>query len=383
MTYTKKKTLTGVLLALLFLAPALSSAGIVDVSQDYSLRKGDVVKDDLYAIGNNTTVSGSILGDLLAIGTSVFVGGGNSVSDDALIVGVDVNVVSTIKQDLRIVGWSTFFSGTVGKDMAVVSNNVRLLPASTVMGDFLSASGRVVLDGEVKRNVKIVAGEVELNDKVGGNVDITADHVVLGPNALITGNLVYSSSNPATVQEGAKVLGETQYKKIETSSRAQKILPTLWGTWMLINLIVLLLSALILHGVLRDVSVRFVTTAIKHFGWSFVRGFLLFVAAPVAILLSFLTFVGIPFGILGIALYVVFLIIATVYAPIMIGSIIYRLTVKQEAITVNWKTILLGVAVVAAASYVPYLGTVLKFVFILVSLGSVYQVLFDKFREVR
>lgn len=378
-----KKITVVLVLALLFLTPVFSYAGVVNFDQNYSLRKGDTIKDDLYALGNDTTVAGNILGDLFAIGSNVFVGGGNFVSDDALIVGANVSVVSTIKQDLRIVGWSVFFSGSVGKDMAVVANQVRLLPESVVGQDFIAASGRVVLDGEVKRNVKIVAGEVELNDKIGGNVDITADRVTLGPNALITGNLVYSSSNGATINEGAKVLGETQYKKIETSSRAQKILPTLWGTWILINFIVLLLSALILHGILKDVSVRFVATSIKHFGWSFVRGFLLLVATPVAILLSFLTFVGIPFGILGIALYIVFLIIAVVYAPILIGSITYRLFVKDEAVTVNWKTILLGVAIVALASYVPYLGSLLRFVFILVALGSVYQVLFDKFREVR
>jgi len=379
----KKSLLIVFVIAVLLLTPIFSRAGVVNVSQDYSLRKGEVVKEDLYAIGNNTTVAGSILGDLFAIGSSVFVGGGNSISDDALIVGATVNIVSTVKQDLRLVGWSTFFSGSVGKDMAVVANQVRVLPESVIGEDFLAVAGRVVLDGAVKRNVKIVAGEVEINDKIGGNVDITADSVVLGPNALITGNFVYSSSNPAKLSQGAIVLGETQYKKIETSTRAQKILPTLWGTWMLINLIVLLLLALILHGILRDVSVRFVTTSIKHFGWSFVRGFLLLVATPAAIILSFLTFVGIPFGILGTALYIVFLIIAVVYAPIMIGSIVYRLTVKDEAVTVNWKTILLGVAIVAAASYMPYLGSVLKFVFILVALGSVYQVLFDKFREVR
>ena len=377
-----KKLYSLLLLCALFL-PLVSQAGIVGFQPDNTVRKGDVIEEDLYAIGENTTVAGDILGDLFAIGTSVLVGGGNIVENDALIAGFNVSLISTIKQDARIIGWTTLFSGKTGKDMAVIANQIRILPESVIGQDFIAGAGRVVLDGKVTRNVKIIAGEVELNDVVGGNVEITADKVIVGPKAVITGNFSYSSSQPATIDSSARVLGTTEFKSIDTRSRAQKILPTLWSTWMLINIIVLLLSALILHGVLREISNKFVLTSIKHFGWSLVRGFIILVAAPAAILLSFLTFVGIPFGILGITLYLSLCMVAVVYSPIIIGSIVMRLVSNAEGVQVNWKTIVLGVACVAVVSYVPYVGGLVKFVFVLVSLGSIYQVMFDKFQEVR
>ena len=376
-----KKTLF--LLAFLgILLPISVFAGETHFSGEYSLQKNEEVRDDLYVAGKNTSVAGNVFGDLTAAGMSVYVGE-NIVSEDAFVMGATVNAVGEVKKDLRIVGGKTFFGGTTGKDLAVIAQDIQTFPKSVVGGSFLAAAGRVTLNGEVKGDVKIAAGEVFINDKVGGNATISANRIVLGPYAVITGKLNYASAQKVEMAEGAKVLGETTFKQIEGQPRAEKFLPTLWGTWVLIHFVVLLLSALILHGVFRSISNKFVSTTISHFGWSFVRGFVFAVAVPIAITLVFVTFVGIPFGILGIALYSIFLIIASIYSPIVLGSLVYRLTKMDTKFLVNWKTILLGCALTILLGYIPYFGTLSKLVLLLVSLGGIYQVLFDKFVEVR
>jgi hypothetical protein len=55
----------------------------------------------------------------------------------------------------------------------------------------------------------------------------------------------------------------------------------------------------------------------------------------------------------------------------------------EDKIVINWKTILVGAILTVGLSYVPYLGAIAKLVLVLASLGGIYQVLFDKFVEVR
>lgn len=376
-----KKILLLFLLAAL-ITPATIFAGTVRFGGDHSLRKGEEVKDDFYIAGNNTTVAGNIIGDLLAAGLNVFVGG-NTVTEDAVVIGANINVISDIKGDLRILGGKVYFGGSVGEDLSVVSQEIQTLPQSIIEGNLLAGTGRVVLNGEIRGDVQITAGEVFLNDKIGGDASITANRVVLGPNAVITGSLNYASKRIAEISDGAKIIGATTYRAIDTRPSLEKFLPTLWGTWVLIRFVMLFLGGLILHGVFRTISQRFVSTTVHHFMWSILRGFVFVVAVPIAILLVFLTFVGIPFGLLGIALYTVFIILALIYGSIVSGSVLYRLVKMEEGIVVNWKTILVGAIFTTTLTLVPYAGPLVTYGLMLAALGGIYQVLFDKFVEVR
>jgi len=362
--------------------PLFSYAGVFHFGEEYSLQKGDTIKDDLYAAGKNTTIAGDITGDLLATGLNVFLGA-NSVGEDALAIGATVNVLSNIKEDLRIAANKTIFAGTVGGDFVTASKEIQTLPQSVVEGNFLAFAGRAVLNGEIKGDVRISGGEIFLNDKIGGDVNITAERIVMGPAAIIEGDFNYASGAQAEMSEGAKVLGQTTYKAIDTRPRAEKFLPTLWGTWLLIQFAVLFIGALIIHGLFRRISIKFVSTAIHQFGQGLLKGFLFAIAVPIAIAIVFITLVGIPFGIMGIAFYAIFLILASIYGPIILGSAIYRLTNTDTEVFVSWKTILLGVALSIVLSFIPYVGFLIKYALVLVALGSIYQVLFDKFVEVR
>jgi cytoskeletal protein CcmA (bactofilin family) len=369
-------------LILAILLPVTLFAGTVHFDRDYSLRKGEEVVNDLYVAGNSTTIAGNVLGDLLATGLNVFVGG-NTISNDALIIGGTVNVVSDIGEDLRLVAGKALFSGTVGEDLAVAAQEIQTISQSKVSGSFIAAAGRVVLGGEVVGDVKIAAGEVIINDVIGGNVSITADKVVIGPEARISGNLNYASGHVAEISDGAEIRGETVYKAINTRPGKEKFLPTLWGTWVLIQFVVLMIAALVLHGVFRNISHRFVATSINSFWRSLLYGFLFAVAVPIALVLAFATFVGIPFGILGVAIYSIFLIIASIYGPIVLGALIYKITKRQKEITVSYKTVVIGVVATIVLNFIPYIGDIIKYAFIVVALGAIYRVLFDKFVEVR
>lgn len=379
----KKTILTVLVLGSLFTAliPAFAET-VFQSGENYSFRKGDSTTGDLYAVGGNTTIAGNVLGDLVSIGFNVFLGG-NVISEDAFIIADSANIISNVEKTLRVIARKVLVSGSIGKDAAFVGWRVDILPQSIIEGDLLATGGNIDLLGRVNGNVKIAAGSVYINETVGGDVSITADSVSLGPNALIEGDLSYSASEELTMADGAKIYGTNTFSQINTKTKAERILPTVWGTLVIIKFIVLLISALVAHGILRKISERFVVVSINEFGWSILRGFVLLVAVPVAVFIGTLTFVAIPFSLFALALYCIGIILALVYAPIVIGSIAYRLAHRHEQIKVTWKTIVLGIVISIILGYIPYVGTVIWYLMVVLALGGIYQVLFDKFSEVR
>lgn len=378
----KKTLIVIVVLLIIGITPLLASAGSLKYGENYSLRKGESVEGDLYAVGANTTIAGNVLGDLVATGASVFVGG-NEISDDVLIIADSAHIISSVKKDLRAIARKIYIGNSVGEDVAVAGGSVEILPQASIAGDLLLVAGKASIFGEVQGNLKAVVGEIFIDDVIHGDVSLVADKVVLGPNAVISGSFSYSASKLAEIQGGANIVGEVTFHEINSRARAEKLIPTFLGTWFVIKFIVILLSALIAHGILRNISHRFVVVSLNHKIWSLLKGFLVFVAVPVAAFIGMLTFIAIPFSLFALALYGIGVLLAFVYAPIVLGSYIHKLYKKPDDISVSWKTIVLGSVVLTLLGLVPFVGSIISYAVLLIALGGIYQVLFDKFVEVR
>ena len=371
-----------ILLTILLLLTMPVQAANFQFGQDYTLLKDATSTGDLYAFGGNTTIAGSVFGDLISAGYNVFLGG-DVVLDDALVIGDSIHVLSGIKKSLRSLSREIFISSTIGKDAALASYSVTLLPKTVIEGDLLAVAGTLDFQGKILKDMHVAAGDVYINGEVNGDVKIFANSVIVGPHGVVRGDLTYSASDPVVVEAGGQILGESTFTQINTRTRAEQFMPTLWGTLVIVKFIIFLLSALLAHGILRNISKRFVVVSITEYGKSLLRGFLLVLAVPVAATIATLTFIAIPFSLFALVLFGIGILLALVYAPIIVGSWIYRMFHMEESIVVSWKTILVGVVTITLLDYIPYVGTPLWYILVLVSLGGLYQVLVDKFMEVR
>jgi cytoskeletal protein CcmA (bactofilin family) len=370
-----------IILAFVLAIPFSTQAATFGLNQEYSLRQGESVKSDLYAAGGTATLVGNVTGDVFMAGGNVFVG--STIGKSVNLIGGTVDVIATISDSLRIVSGKSLVRSSIGKDLIIASGNLQILSQTMVSGDVSLATGAAILDGEIKGDVRGVAGTLTINGIVRGDVNVTADKVAIGPNAEIDGELRYASSKEATIADGAVIKGEKTFTLVDTRSRAERLLPTLWGTWIFIKFLILLVSALILQGVFQSISNTLVHTAIVYPGWSIVRGFLVLVAVPFALLLVFLTFVGIPFFVLGTAAYTLFLVLAYLFSPIVLGAIIFKFTQKSHLPTVNWKSIVVGVSGFMILTPLNWFGTALQSALFLLTLGAIYHVLFERFLRAR
>ncbi len=365
----------------ILLVPAITHSATFGVGEGYSVLQGVVVPDDLYAAGGTVSIVGKVMADGLLAGANIFIG--NSILEDAFLIGGTVDVIGDIGKDLRVLSGRSTVQGSVGEDVTIVSGNATILPNAIISGDVLVAGGQVTFEGEVRGDIHGVMGSLVLNGVVDGDISITADSVTVGPNAVLKGEFSYASSRLAIVDSGSEILGQVNFTQVATRSRIERALPTLWGTWVFIKFFILLISALVIQGIFRAISGTFVRTALVHPWKSMLRGFLITVAVPFIILLVLLTFIGIPFMILGTSLYIAFLVLTYLFAPIVLGGYIYKVFQKTEHAPIHWKSISVGVCVVMLLGVLGWVGGILQAALFLITLGAIYHVLLERFVRAR
>lgn len=379
----KKLILLGVFaitLGTAFFVP-VASAATFGASDSYALRAGETLHDDLYVAGGSATLIGNIDGDLHAGALNVFMN--DDVSEDAYLVGGTTDILGSVGKTLHVVSGKTLFHGTVGADLVTASESLQILPGSTIAGNVYFAAGSATIEGTTTGSVQGVGGAVTLNGTVLGNVNITASTLTIGPNAHIAGTLNYASSKPASIAADSQILGATTYTQVDTRSGLEKLIPTLWGTWIIIKFVILLFSALVIQGVFRSITPIFVHTAVEAPLWSIVRGFLIVIGIPLAAVLVILTFVGIPFVVLGLSLYTAFLVLAYLFSPIIAGAYLYQFLNTPHEIKVHWKSIVVGVVAVMILAPLGLFGTIVQALLFLLSLGAIFHVLFARFVRAR
>jgi hypothetical protein len=103
-------------------------------------------------------------------------------------------------------------------------------------------------------------------------------------------------------------------------------------------------------------------------------GFVFLVVVPVGIVISLLTLVGIPTGIIGALLYVIFLYISGVYIRVWIGRKLLGFIKKSLKTSFFWP-FLVGTILLTLLTLIPFVGWFFRLFFLLLSLGAMWTVI--------
>ena len=87
--------------------------------------------------------------------------------------------------------------------------------------------------------------------------------------------------------------------------------------------------------------------------------------------------IGLPLGFLGLTIFVATILFASITAPIILGSLVYRRLAKHTYVEVSWKTILLGVVLYTLIGLIPFLGPLAKFALVLLAIGVMVKIKLD------
>jgi MFS family permease len=229
----------------------------------------------------------------------------------------------------------------------------------------------------------VYGGNVLLAGTFTGNVRVVAsDHVTLAEGTVIHGSFDYNAPQEADIPASAAVDGGTHYvgsaSFLPTAEEARTFAIAGLGIFFLVRLVAAILAAGLVAGLFPEYAHRITEEAFGHSIKRFIiitlLGFAVIIATPVLLLLLVISFVGIGIAALLGALYILLLMLAYLYAGVLVGSAFMRTLMKREDVT--WKGTVLGMTILGLIGLAPVFGTLVVFVLSSAALGAMVIVFY-------
>ncbi|PIT97486.1 hypothetical protein COT77_01195 [Candidatus Berkelbacteria bacterium CG10_big_fil_rev_8_21_14_0_10_41_12] len=347
-----------------------------------TVKKGEVVKN-LYIANQQVTIEANVQNDLYGAGQNIIING--DVSDDCFAAGTTVTVNGATGDSLKIAGSTLNLNGPVGSDLFAAGTTINFAKSANVVNDLLAAGTMITLDNKIGGNVKLAGSAIQINGTIGGDVYIAGvDKLTIGDNAVINGNLTYRSSQKAEISPNAKILGDTNYKPIDTDKQKQigqftRSIKALFTTLGLIKVVSIIILGLILISMFPKQTDNVVKLGYKQFGMNILYGIIIGILAPLGIFVLFVSVFGYMIALTALLAYLLLCIIAGVYEAIIVGSGIIKIFEKKDY-RCDWRTIIIGKIAVVLIVLIPIIGWIGNLIFFLAALGALSRNCYNQYR---
>lgn len=317
---------------------------------------------DLLGAGPSVELSEPVAGDAMLAGANVLVTG--TVDGSLLVAGRDLDLRGPVGQSLRAAGASVRLDGVVGRNATLAGGEVLLERNAEVERNVYLAGGRVEVRGAVNGSLQVASGDVVLNGTVAGDVDVEAGRLRIGPDASIGGTLRYRvDPNQTSIDPGATVEDQVVATPPEDDAEDD-------GT--VLFRVLRILAFLLAGGVVVALAPRTLAsaagTARERSLASLGTGVLVLLLAPIAILVTAFTLIGVPLALIGAVLFAIALYLAPIPAAVWLGDLLTERVVRRSTGPVG--DFLTGGAVLAVISFTPVLGVLIRLLAVLLGLGA-------------
>jgi hypothetical protein len=228
------------------------------------------------------------------------------------------------------------------------------------VGEVVVFHGSATVAGVVHGDVVVVDGRIEVTGQVSGSVVALNGPVTIGPNAQVLGDVI--GRDRIRVAEGARVDGTIRQGAAFTFRSPIDVFGP-YAAWLAVAVSTLVLGALLLLLAPRGadaVAAAAIGSPLASAG----LGLAAFVLLPIVGVLAVASLVGLPFG-LGLLLALAFLFsVGFTWGVYTLGRGLWREPRSR------WLALLIGWAIVAALSAIPYVGAVLWVVGSILGLGA-------------
>jgi cytoskeletal protein CcmA (bactofilin family) len=363
----------GIAAACLFAVPALAQAGGGGAGSAASA----TADRNVYAGGGQVRPGAPVNGDFTAAGGKVIVD--QAVGGDASLAGGSVDVRAPVGDDLRAVGGDVSIESTVGGELLATGGNITFTRSAAVGRGATFYGGSVAVDGRVDGDLKATARKVVIDGEVRGNARLVAEEIELGPKARIGGALSYVSKSELKKAEGATIAGAVTREQ-EGASRPGPGANREWEasvqgpSW--VGALMSFLALLAMAAIFLLLVPRFGAMAsdrIRSSPWlALGAGFAAVVAMPVLAVLLFITLLGIPLGIALLALYPALMLVGFVVGVLFIGRLLAAALRKEAPRSFSASIGYFAIALVLTllVAIVPFVGVLLAGLLSLAGVGA-------------
>ena len=242
-----------------------------------------------------------------------------------------------------------------------------------VFGDINIYGGTLRLKNNIGGNAIIKAGELNFDGSVSGNMEIQAQSIELGSDALCSGKISYWQSDGEIDFSG--VCENAIYDELLSFDEKDidySVLSGILGIGIVIYWVIFILAVIIVLIVLEYFFSKYFDLAAYEVRYSFVKSFgygmLYLIGIPVLIVISFVIIIGFPIGLFALSLYSMSILFANSVVGLCMSHY-FRKKSKQDWSTfqvIAYATI--TVIILKIIFMIPVLGTMLK----TIAMASVY-----------
>ena len=297
-------------------------------------------------------------------GVNTIVKEGEKIEGGLSAFGANIEIVGTVIGGLEAYGGNIIVSGKN-------------------QGDLKFAGANVILSGEFLGIVKGASANLTISGIFEDDLEVKAAKITIAPTAVIKGDLAYSAKlferKKGSQITGKVVLLETEEGKAWARNRSRKeeefdyLAKSLF--WI-ISTIALIIVGLLVNYLLPKQTEEIVSTISGSIWKSLGVGLFFLIVAPLCIIVSLFTVIGIPVGIISIFLYIIMIYISRVYVGLWIGRKLLG-NYKETFSDFFFWPFVAGTIIIGILLLIPVIGWLLRFFLLLIGLGAMWQVLWN------
>jgi len=340
-----------------------------------------VHNQDFFAYGKSIEISGTVNGDVYVFGGQVFIDG--VVNGDVLVAGGSVEISGKVSRNVRLLSGQASISGTVGRSVTAVTATIELSPSARVGRNVVILSGNVDLESMVGSNARVYASNLRISDGIGGSLYAYVGSMRVTSKARITGDVEYWSNKNALIDSHAKIGGELiHHPSFFYSIFHGKIFKSLKigskFAALSMNFFYTLVIALILMRYFPQ-RVENSYHALNHkLFQSLVAGIVLVIILPLLFFALLITIVGVPFALTLLAINVISFYSAKIITIIWLARHIFR---RFDFSKHRRLYFTFGLIIYYGLTLIPYVGTVVSTLALLLGLGGLVLGKIDQSEE--
>jgi cytoskeletal protein CcmA (bactofilin family) len=283
-------------------------------------------------------------------------------------------------------GGQVIVEAPIQGSLRVAGGKMQLAKEAKVSGSVAVGGGDVEVDGTIVGSLQAGGGHVHINGTVNGDVDAGAGVIDLGPGARIDGKLTYRGRGVINRDSAAQVLGGVEHADAGEDSHSWRGWHGWrdghdWESWKQRHRswpehgwglsLALLLIAAILAAVAPNFYAAVTETARTQWPLAAVIGFVVLVCAPVAIVVTAITIIGIPLAVLLAMLYGLTLLAGCVSTGIVLGEVLLTRWRADRAAILGWRVgaAVLATLVLNVLGHVPLIGWLVSFMVLITGIG--------------
>ncbi len=357
-------------LLLVLAIPQQASAADVRRGRSILIPAGDVVHNDLIAIGPAVRIDGNVEGDVIAFTRNLTVTG--HVTGDVIAFAGVTMIDGIVDGNVRVFSRSVMLQGVIGKNVSAFANSVDLASKGNIGGGAIVLATDGDLDGKIQRDLLGLIGTADLEGLIGGQVWIRGGSLTVASTAEIRGPATFEGPQQPDVEPGAKLASPiqteiTQEVRRNRRTAAREVLHAIFSYAAALAVGVLLL--VVFPGFFRSTlhEAGSIGRPIGVGALALVIGLVLFVIGVLLLI------VGVGAGMAGALAYAPVLYLAQVFVGTWLGNKIMGETPGGTSAVTSAAVgrIALGLLILRVLEFIPVLGGIVWLAVILWGTGAV------------